>query len=171
MGYVNFSYDQLDKFVTDAFVKFGFSDSDAKIIKDVLLMSDLYGIESHGMQRLVRYHKGIEKGTIYCFPVTIYGFPVTDRKGLNEAELAKKPAIHPYNANKKIASIATVDRVFLVDDTFEHVLWDQEQNESVKSTDKPFNSWKRIRGYIDGTQDLSEKCKSTLKEIIVFAFC
>ena len=95
----------------------------------------------------------------------------TDRKGLNEAELAKKPAIHPYNANKKIASIATVDRVFLVDDTFEHVLWDQEQNESVKSTDKPFNSWKRIRGYIDGTQDLSEKCKSTLKEIIVFAFC
>ena len=27
-------------------------------------MSDLYGIESHGMQRMVRYHKGIEKGLI-----------------------------------------------------------------------------------------------------------
>lgn len=24
-------------------------------------MSDMYGIQSHGMQRLVRYHKGIEK--------------------------------------------------------------------------------------------------------------
>ena len=79
MGYVNFSYDQLDKFVTDAFVKFGFSDSDAKIIKDVLLMSDLYGIESHGMQRLVRYHKGIEKGTIIveAKPEVVFETPVS----------------------------------------------------------------------------------------------
>ena len=30
------------------------------IIKDVLLTADLYGIESHGMQRMVRYDKGIE---------------------------------------------------------------------------------------------------------------
>ncbi len=95
----------------------------------------------------------------------------TDRKGLTDAELEGKAAIHPYKANKKIANIATADRVFLVDDTFEHVLWDQEQNESVKSTDKPFNSWKRVRGYIDGTENLTENCKSTLKEIITFAFC
>ena len=32
---------------------------------DVLLLSDVYGIESHGMQRLVRYHKGIEKRLIH----------------------------------------------------------------------------------------------------------
>lgn len=61
MGYVKFSYDQLNRLCVDAFVKFGFSKSDAEIIKDVLLTSDLYGIESHGMQRMVRYHKGIEK--------------------------------------------------------------------------------------------------------------
>ena len=35
------------------------------IITDVLLTTDLYGFESHGMQRMVRYHKGIEKGTIH----------------------------------------------------------------------------------------------------------
>lgn len=95
----------------------------------------------------------------------------TDRKGLTDAELDEKAAIHPFKANEKIENIATAERVFLVEDTFEHVLWDQGQNESVKSTDKPFNSWKRMRDYIDGTQDLTEKCESTLKKIVAFAFC
>ena len=62
--YINYSYEQLNKFCTDAFKKFGFNDEQCAIIVDVLLTSDLYGIESHGMQRLVRYHKGIEKGLI-----------------------------------------------------------------------------------------------------------
>lgn len=95
----------------------------------------------------------------------------TDRKGLSDVELDEKVAIHPFKANEKIANIANAERVFLVEDTFEHVLWDQGQNESVKSTDKPFNSWKRVRDYIDGTQSLTEKCESTLKDIVTFAFC
>ena len=61
---INYSYENLKKFCTDAFVKFGFTNDESNIIVDVLLTSDLYGIESHGMQRLVRYHKGIEKGLI-----------------------------------------------------------------------------------------------------------
>ena len=61
---INYSYEQLNKFCTDAFMKFGFTKDEADIIVDVLLTSDMYGIESHGMQRLVRYHKGIEKGLI-----------------------------------------------------------------------------------------------------------
>lgn len=61
---INYSYTQLKRFCTDAFLKFGFSEPECDIIVDVLLTSDLYGIESHGMQRLVRYHKGIEKGLI-----------------------------------------------------------------------------------------------------------
>ena len=64
MGYLKFSYQQLEKFCLDAFVKFGFSADESRIITDVLLLSDIYGIESHGMQRLVRYHKTIEKGMI-----------------------------------------------------------------------------------------------------------
>ena len=62
--YINFSYNQLKTFSEDAFVKFGFTKEDAEIITDVLLTSDLYGIDSHGMQRLVRYHKSIETGLI-----------------------------------------------------------------------------------------------------------
>ena len=61
MGYVKWSYQVLEKFCYDAFRAFGFSDEESKDIEDVLLMADLYGIESHGMQRMVRYHKGIEK--------------------------------------------------------------------------------------------------------------
>lgn len=62
--YINFKYNQLKTFSDDAFVKFGFTKEDAEIITDVLLTSDLYGIDSHGMQRLVRYHKSIETGLI-----------------------------------------------------------------------------------------------------------
>lgn len=64
MGYVTYPAAHLDKFCMEAFTKFGFNEDESRIISDVLMLSDLYGIESHGMQRLVRYHKGIEKGTI-----------------------------------------------------------------------------------------------------------
>ena len=64
MSYVKWSYDTLHHFLVDAFVNFGFEAAQAETISENLLMSDLYGIESHGMQRVVRYHKGIEKGMI-----------------------------------------------------------------------------------------------------------
>lgn len=76
---IRYSYDQLYKFCTTAFGKLGFSENESKIITDVLLLSDLYGIESHGMQRVVRYHKGIEKGLIHvgAKPETVFETPVS----------------------------------------------------------------------------------------------
>ncbi|MBQ9936906.1 MAG: Ldh family oxidoreductase [Oscillospiraceae bacterium] len=76
---INYSYEQLKKFCTDAFLKFGFNKDECDIIVDVLLTSDLYGIESHGMQRLVRYHKGIEKGLIKvdAKPEIVFETPVS----------------------------------------------------------------------------------------------
>jgi len=78
-NYVNYSYETLKTFCTDAFKKFGFNDEESAIIVDVLLTSDLYGIESHGMQRLVRYHKGIEKGLIKidAKPEVVFETPVS----------------------------------------------------------------------------------------------
>ena len=78
-NYINYSYEELKKFCTDAFLKFGFNEEESKIIVDVLLTSDLYGIESHGMQRLVRYHKGIEKGLIKidAKPEIVFETPVS----------------------------------------------------------------------------------------------
>ncbi|MBR4295489.1 MAG: Ldh family oxidoreductase [Clostridia bacterium] len=76
---INYSYETLKKFCTDAFLKFGFNDKESETIVDVLLTSDLYGIESHGMQRLVRYHKGIEKGLIKidAKPEIVFETPVS----------------------------------------------------------------------------------------------
>ncbi len=76
---MNYSYEQLKKFCDDAFEKFGFNKEDAGIITDVLLLADLYGIDSHGTQRLVRYHKDIAKGLIKveAEPEVVFETPVS----------------------------------------------------------------------------------------------
>jgi len=77
--YLKYSYAELNKFCNDCFRSFGFTEAESKIITDVLLLSDLYGIESHGMQRLARYHKGIEKGLIKvnAKPEVVFETPVS----------------------------------------------------------------------------------------------
>ena len=65
MGYVKWSYETLNHFSETYSRRLVFTEEESNQIKDVLLTADLYGIESHGMQRMVRYHKGIEKGTIH----------------------------------------------------------------------------------------------------------
>ena len=77
--YLNYSVELLDKFCMEAFGRFGFTEDESRIITDVLLLSDLYGIESHGMQRLVRYHKCIEKGMIKvdAKPTVVFETPVS----------------------------------------------------------------------------------------------
>lgn len=76
---VKFSYETLYNLCMDAFQKFGFSEEKAKIITDVLLTADLYGIQSHGMQRMVRYYKGIQKGTmkVDAEPEIVFETPVS----------------------------------------------------------------------------------------------
>ncbi len=64
MAYINLNVDALRKYCEDIFVKRGYSAEDSKAITDVLLTADLYGIESHGVQRLIRYHLAIEEGSI-----------------------------------------------------------------------------------------------------------
>ena len=61
MGYLKYQYKDLQNLCNIAFQKFGFSKEDSETISDVLLLADLFGIESHGIERLVRYHKGIVK--------------------------------------------------------------------------------------------------------------
>ncbi|MBP3218425.1 MAG: Ldh family oxidoreductase [Lachnospiraceae bacterium] len=79
MAYQHWSYETLHRFCMDAFRAFGFSEEEAQIIQDNLLTADLYGIESHGMQRMVRYHKGIENGMINpkAVPEVVFETPVT----------------------------------------------------------------------------------------------
>ena len=79
MAYQHWSYDTLHRLCMEAFQKFGFTEAEADIIQDVLLTADLYGIESHGMQRMVRYHKCIEKGMIdvHGKPEVVFETPIS----------------------------------------------------------------------------------------------
>ena len=79
MAHLKFKFETLNAFCNEAFEKFGFTSDESKTITDVLLLSDVYGIESHGMQRLSRYHKGIEKGMIKvdAKPEIVFETPVS----------------------------------------------------------------------------------------------
>ena len=46
------------------FEREGFSREDARAIADVLMQADLFGIESHGAQRMMYYHQNIASGSV-----------------------------------------------------------------------------------------------------------
>ena len=79
MSYVNYSVETLKNFCEDIFEKFGFTRGEAEQITDVLLLADLYGVQSHGTQRLVRYHKSIMKGCVKtdAKPQIVFETPVS----------------------------------------------------------------------------------------------
>lgn len=64
MGYIKYKYEDLTKLCNVVFQKFGYNEKDSESITDVLLLSDLFGIESHGIQRLAKYYKEIKNGLI-----------------------------------------------------------------------------------------------------------
>ena len=79
MATLNFPVKTIERFCVDAFEKFGFSRKEAEQITDVLLLADVYGIASHGTQRLVRYHKSIESGSVKidAKPEIVFETPVS----------------------------------------------------------------------------------------------
>ena len=64
MQYHHVNYEKLVKFCHEVFKGYGFTQEKAEQITDVLLAADLSGIESHGIQRLIRYHKEITSGLV-----------------------------------------------------------------------------------------------------------
>ena len=79
MAHVKIQVQAMNDFCMDVYQRFGFTEEESRIITDVLLLADLYGIESHGAQRLVRYHKGIASGMIkvHAKPEIVYETPVS----------------------------------------------------------------------------------------------
>jgi len=53
---------KLVDFMLDALAAMGVSDEDARIIADVLITADLWGVHSHGIAHLKMYHERIKKG-------------------------------------------------------------------------------------------------------------
>ncbi len=79
MAYVNLDVNAVKQFCADVFEKRGFSKEESKDIVDVLSTADLYGIESHGVQRLIRYYKAIDEGSIIpgVEPTLIHKTPIS----------------------------------------------------------------------------------------------
>ncbi len=64
MQYHHIPYEQTRRFCIKVFGGYGFTDKECEQITDVLLDADLSGIESHGIQRLIRYHKEVTGGYV-----------------------------------------------------------------------------------------------------------
>ena len=54
----------LRAFMERAYEKEGFEAEEARQIADVLMQADLFGIESHGAQRMMYYHQNIKSGSV-----------------------------------------------------------------------------------------------------------
>ena len=64
MAYETLPFGELKIFCIDVFQKYGFTAKESEVITDILLCADLFGIESHGIQRLIRYHNEINGGVV-----------------------------------------------------------------------------------------------------------
>ena len=62
--YKKVDYQKTVDFCVKCFQGYGFSKEESEKITDVLLAADRYGIESHGIQRLIRYHHEITEGMV-----------------------------------------------------------------------------------------------------------
>lgn len=62
--YVRYNYDKLYELAVEMFVRYGYSREDSTKIADVILTSDRYGVESHGVNRLTLYPFGLDIGRI-----------------------------------------------------------------------------------------------------------
>ena len=64
MQYHRIPYEDTKVFCRKVFAGYGFNEKEAAQITDVLLDADLSGIESHGVQRLIRYHNEVTSGLV-----------------------------------------------------------------------------------------------------------
>lgn len=78
-AYKHIQYEELRKFCRKVFEGYQFTPEESGQITDVLLAADLSGIESHGVQRLIRYHKEITEGLVdvKARPETVFETPVS----------------------------------------------------------------------------------------------
>lgn len=79
MQYHQIPFQEMQAFCRKVFAGYGFSAEESITITDVLLDADLSGIESHGVQRLIRYHKEITGGmvSITAKPEIIFETPLS----------------------------------------------------------------------------------------------
>lgn len=91
-----------------------------------------------------------------------------DRKGKSDDELEKLHPLDPYRANERIKQASNGAGIHIVEDTFEHILWDTSECEAISARDKPYRAWKRIKELCDGKASLDHVPK--LRDTLQFVF-
>ena len=101
MSYMEIKYADAQEFCRDVFDTYGFTRQESELITDVLLRADLWGFESHGIQRLVRYNSEIQWGmvTIDAKPETVFETPVS---AVIDAKDAMGQVVSVYGMNMAI---------------------------------------------------------------------
>jgi LDH2 family malate/lactate/ureidoglycolate dehydrogenase len=64
MEYIQIETEKARRFCRALFESYGFTPPESDTITDILLRADLCGVESHGVQRLIRYHNEIGSGMV-----------------------------------------------------------------------------------------------------------
>ena len=98
---------KLRMFCEEVFCRLGFKKEESTIITDVLILSDLFGIDSHGINRLNMYAQQLKAGyiNIHSQPEIIFQTPVSavidGNKGMGQlvSNIAMKLAIEKAKAS------------------------------------------------------------------------
>lgn len=105
-------YPKLRDLCIRVFEAYEFTPEQAVTITDVLLAADLAGIESHGVQRLVRYDKSIRGGevVVHATPETVRDTPVSATIEAHKAmgQLVSTDAMNLAIAKAKTSGIGIV---------------------------------------------------------------
>ena len=79
MPYRYLHYEELVRFCESVFEAYGFREEESRQIAAVILAADLNGIESHGVQRMVRYEKEVLSGmvNVHAAPRIVHETPMS----------------------------------------------------------------------------------------------
>jgi LDH2 family malate/lactate/ureidoglycolate dehydrogenase len=80
VSYQRFEYAKIFELCKKIFCGYGFTEEESTTITEILTKADLYGIESHGIQRMIRYHKAItQEGMVKvdAVPEIVFETPIS----------------------------------------------------------------------------------------------
>lgn len=112
MSYKKFSYNKVKALSAEVFLAYGYTKTESEFIADVITAADLFGIESHGVNRLTLYPNGIDIGRIKtgASVETVFQTPVSAVLDAHDGEghLASKKAMELAIAMAKERGIGLV---------------------------------------------------------------
>lgn len=112
MNSLKYSVKTIESLCREVFAALGFSAGEAAEITDVLLLADLYGIRSHGTQRLIRYHKAIGRDSVHvgAKPEIVFETPVS---AVIDGHAGMGQLISRFAMNKAIEKAKAVGMAFV----------------------------------------------------------